>query len=372
MNHDIFISYSRKDKTVVEVLCSALDEAGISYWIDRKDILPGDSFPGEIANAIEHSKLLVFVSSGLSNQSDYVAREVFYALNHKIPVIPFKLDEEPYNKSMQLMLAMYNQFQAYPPPVEVYLSEFIQNLKNILKVSDTRPFLKRITDENDPDLSVLLDIYRHCFPADRNAAEEFIIRGLFVFTGKHQSYLFVLKTAIKVIGIADVSYFPEHSRLFVSYIGVYRYKTPGEQIIYTHNIIEGLLKYFAENNLPVDEILFETEEEKVFRYFARALKTRFGHTAYKLCFDYYQPAMASDTEAGVTTEQLSNLVYVPITKKRKLKTLPKKKVLKMIEFIYKRIYINITTRPEHEHFRYLDQLYQRYVNELPERVVLSE
>ena len=36
--YDVFISYSRKDTEVADKICSALDRAGLSYFIDRQGI----------------------------------------------------------------------------------------------------------------------------------------------------------------------------------------------------------------------------------------------------------------------------------------------------------------------------------------------
>jgi len=55
-------------------------------------------------------------------------------------------------------------------------------------------------------------------------------------------------------------------------------------------------------HLIIDEIIFETQEERIFRYFNRILKSRFKLNAYKLCFNYIQPEMMADNNSGVTDE----------------------------------------------------------------------
>ncbi len=44
MSYDVFISYSRKDKSFADQICGALEQAGISYFIDRNGILSGQDF----------------------------------------------------------------------------------------------------------------------------------------------------------------------------------------------------------------------------------------------------------------------------------------------------------------------------------------
>ena len=48
MKHDVFISYSRRDIEFILRLEKALDEAGITYWSDRKDIEFGMPFADTI------------------------------------------------------------------------------------------------------------------------------------------------------------------------------------------------------------------------------------------------------------------------------------------------------------------------------------
>lgn len=372
MAHDIFISYSRKDKIEAGILCDALKDAGISYWIDREEILAGADFTEKIADAIENAKILVFVSSRNSNHTEWVAKEVFYAFKNGKAVIPFNLDDEPYNSSVKLWLANLNFYPAYPPPIARYMEEFIQKIKDNLQISDHKPFFKRITDINDPDLLVLLEIYRSCFPVDKNVAGEFITANLTIFNEKHQAYLFVLKTNYKIIGIADVSYFPDFNRLFVSYIGVYHHKDSGDKLIYTTDIIEGLLDYFKNKNLVINDIVFETEEERVYRHFSRILKNRFSLTPYRLVMDYRQPEMVSDDQSGITKELPASLIYVPLTSGKHLKRMTKKQVINIINFIYFNIYIDITDRPAKVHKAYLDRLIQQYKDGLPEFIELED
>ena len=47
-----FISYVRKDKEKVDKLCRHLENAGIPYWRDRKDLAPGDKWKDKIRDAI--------------------------------------------------------------------------------------------------------------------------------------------------------------------------------------------------------------------------------------------------------------------------------------------------------------------------------
>ena len=66
--YDIFISYSNKDSHIVHQYARFLENNGYKVWYDAKGLYGGVKFAGEIANAIEASKLFVFFSSENSNK----------------------------------------------------------------------------------------------------------------------------------------------------------------------------------------------------------------------------------------------------------------------------------------------------------------
>lgn len=62
-NTDIFISYSRRDKDIVEKLYNALTENGKKVWYDKKDITAGGNFEDEICRAIETAQYFIPIFS---------------------------------------------------------------------------------------------------------------------------------------------------------------------------------------------------------------------------------------------------------------------------------------------------------------------
>ncbi|HOY37745.1 MAG TPA: TIR domain-containing protein [Bacteroidales bacterium] len=371
--HDVFISYSRSDSVEVNSLCHAIEEAGISYWLDTADIPLGTSFPAEISRAIDSSKLLVFVSSVHSNKSPYVTSEVRYALESGKMIIPFKIDSENYSDDLKLFLVTTNYFAAYPPPVSKYMTEFVDRLKLLIDSTDNnRPVLKRIIDENDPDVPALLEIYHNCFENDRCVADEFILSNLFADNNtNHKAYLFVLKKMNRNIGMADVSYFCDSKLLFVSYIAVHHFRYPGEKLIYTHNIIEGIQNYFQQQHLEIDALLFETEEERIYKFFNRVFNNRFHKKIYKICIDYTQPTLVSDSDPGVAGGNKIHLVYMPCQDSGERTSIKKETVITLIKQVYFEIYLHIRDNTYEERYKYLDELIREYCNHLPEDILLE-
>ena len=97
---DVFVSYSRKDSAMAEFLCQALDSINVSYWIDRNGVFSGDNYKERIVDAILSCKIFLFISSKNSNASKHTTREVGIAFQSDIPVVPVKIDDANYAKSI--------------------------------------------------------------------------------------------------------------------------------------------------------------------------------------------------------------------------------------------------------------------------------
>lgn len=114
MEHDVFISYSRKDRPIVDEICELLEDNHISYWRDVHEIDPGSKFMGEIVDAIKGCKITLFISSAYSNQSLYTAKEVALAFNEGKHIIPYKIDNSSFSKNMELLFSDINFTEAIP------------------------------------------------------------------------------------------------------------------------------------------------------------------------------------------------------------------------------------------------------------------
>ena len=115
MNHEVFISYSRKDKDIADYVSEVLKENGIRYWIDKEGIYSSSNYKELIVDAIEVAKAVIFISSENSNSSINVIREIGYAVNMKKPILPIMLDESPYAKSIRLDISDIDQIDFKNP-----------------------------------------------------------------------------------------------------------------------------------------------------------------------------------------------------------------------------------------------------------------
>ena len=63
LNMDVFISYSRRDSEVAEALYKTLTKRGVSVWLDRQALKPGNDFMREIQRSIASAKLFIPILS---------------------------------------------------------------------------------------------------------------------------------------------------------------------------------------------------------------------------------------------------------------------------------------------------------------------
>lgn len=89
----VFISYSRKNKSFVRKLNTAIDEAGIEAWVDWEGIPLSADWMATITSAIEASDALIFVISPDALRSKYCLKELELALESNKKIIPVVYSE---------------------------------------------------------------------------------------------------------------------------------------------------------------------------------------------------------------------------------------------------------------------------------------
>jgi hypothetical protein len=93
-----FISYSHQDEAFVLALVERLKEHGIGVWIDRVDLVIGDSLIRRIGDAIHDEDFVIAVISEHSVKSSWCEKELSLAVAHgiqskQVKVLPVRLDE---------------------------------------------------------------------------------------------------------------------------------------------------------------------------------------------------------------------------------------------------------------------------------------
>jgi hypothetical protein len=134
--HDVFISYSSKDKTTADAICAVLERDGIRCWIAPRDVTPGHDWAESIIQAIHGSKAFILLFSGFSNTSGQIKREVERAADREIPIIPFRLDDIEPNESLEFFISTPHWMDAFTPPLEGHIKQLSATLSQLIANSN--------------------------------------------------------------------------------------------------------------------------------------------------------------------------------------------------------------------------------------------
>ncbi len=132
MAHDVFISYSHKDKAIADAICAKLEQDGSRCWYAPRDIRPGADWAASIIDAIEAAKVMVLVFTDASNASQQVLREINNAVAAGVVLVPYKLTANPPNRGMQYYLSTVHWLDAMDGPQEKRIAELSDLVRTIL------------------------------------------------------------------------------------------------------------------------------------------------------------------------------------------------------------------------------------------------
>ena len=138
--HRVFISYSNEksdktgfDRQVADMICSALESENISCWIDHRDIMPGEKWVNAMFNAVEKSKVMVLVFSANANKSQWVEDEITYALDEKIRIIPFRIENVTPRGALRVLRVRTQWIDAQQPPLQDDLKRLVTAVRTFLE-----------------------------------------------------------------------------------------------------------------------------------------------------------------------------------------------------------------------------------------------
>jgi hypothetical protein len=139
MPHDVFISYSSKDKPVADRVCHALEAQGERCWIAPRDIPYGADWQEAIMSALAEASAMVLVFTGNTNESAHVRREVSAALEAGAIVIPLRTEEATPQGALRYNLINLHWMDAISPPLEAHIADLIATLKRLRAEPDQTP-----------------------------------------------------------------------------------------------------------------------------------------------------------------------------------------------------------------------------------------
>jgi dienelactone hydrolase len=136
MAHDVFISYSNKDKAAADAACSIMEQNGIRCWMAPRNITPGLPFAEAIIDGIKGSKVFILIYSSNSNNSSQVIKEVDRAVHHRLAIIPLRLEDVPMTKQLEYYVSNVHWMDALTPPLDKHIKKLCRVVK-ILLTMDT-------------------------------------------------------------------------------------------------------------------------------------------------------------------------------------------------------------------------------------------
>ena len=127
--HDVFISYSSKNKNIADAVVSEFEQHGIRCWYAPRDIRPGEEWVTAITKALEKAKVLVLIFTDESNNSRQVMNEVAVAFNAGLTIVPFRLSDGQMSSELEYYLTRVHWLDAVSKPLKkniVSLREYIE------------------------------------------------------------------------------------------------------------------------------------------------------------------------------------------------------------------------------------------------------
>ena len=141
MPHDVFISYSSKDKGVADGLCAALESQGIACWIAPRNIAYGSDYGEAIVDGINESRVMVLVFSSHANTSPHIKREVDRAVSKDLTIIPIRIENVAPTRALEYYISPVHWLDAVAPPLEPHFHALGGKIRVLLGKADGAPAL---------------------------------------------------------------------------------------------------------------------------------------------------------------------------------------------------------------------------------------
>src|ERR1041384_1132257 len=92
---DVFISHSHQDKIIARRIARRLSAYGIDAWLDERELRIGAVLTPVLQQHIQDAKLVLVVASDAAARSDWVTKEIGFALSQDLPrpICPFFVED---------------------------------------------------------------------------------------------------------------------------------------------------------------------------------------------------------------------------------------------------------------------------------------
>lgn len=161
MTHDVFISYSSKNKTAADAICHVLEENGVKCWMAPRDIPAGSEYGDLIDDAIKSSEIIVVVFSQTAAESPWVKGELNIAFEEQKTIIPFRIDSTPLKGQNRVILNQKHWIDAYPDYEEKFsdlLSAVLHSLGRTTVEKNIPAKMNKAKKNNLKNLSLIVSV----------------------------------------------------------------------------------------------------------------------------------------------------------------------------------------------------------------------
>jgi hypothetical protein len=125
----LFLAYAVQDRRRAEAVRGELLRAGFELW-DASQLVAGTDWRVSILDRLRDAAAIVVLTSGAAKSSEWVQREVGYALTSAKPIIPLALDGTILPELSDLQHARLGADGSVPDAVIAYLRKIVKGVKH--------------------------------------------------------------------------------------------------------------------------------------------------------------------------------------------------------------------------------------------------
>jgi len=139
MSYRVFISYCDEDSEVAQQVCFGLEATGIDCWMAPRDVRPGENWGRSIIKALGEARVMVLIFSRHTNESRHVNNEIERAVSHRLPIIPFRIEQVQPSEDLEFFISNCHWLDAIQAPLEPKIAELSAAVCGIVGTEDSSP-----------------------------------------------------------------------------------------------------------------------------------------------------------------------------------------------------------------------------------------
>ena len=132
MEYTAFISHSNRDEKVIKAIRNYLESLGYVCFVSDRDLKHNANWQKQLVEAMDSSRMLIYIHSKNSNVSEEVSREINYFADrcHR-PILVYRISNEEYNNDRAYYVQSINYIDALDNPCSG-LDDLGKNVKETL------------------------------------------------------------------------------------------------------------------------------------------------------------------------------------------------------------------------------------------------